>query len=58
MPISASLLGALVVPDEWRVAAHFVAGGVAGMAARTVIAPIERVKIIFQTRTGAAGQTS
>ena len=27
---------------RWRIVAHFCAGGVAGMAARTVIAPIER----------------
>lgn len=45
-----------LVRDEWRVGAHFAAGGVAGMVARTVIAPIERVKIIFQTRTVQSGQ--
>lgn len=32
------------------VAKNFVAGGLAGMVARTVIAPVERVKIIYQTR--------
>eukprot|EP00401_Gymnodinium_catenatum_P007632 CAMPEP_0117526446 /NCGR_PEP_ID=MMETSP0784-20121206/36289_1 /TAXON_ID=39447 /ORGANISM="" /LENGTH=301 /DNA_ID=CAMNT_0005322673 /DNA_START=51 /DNA_END=953 /DNA_ORIENTATION=+ len=42
---------------ESRMAAHFVAGGLAGMVARTVIAPIERVKIIYQTMSrAAAGQ--
>jgi len=44
------------LPEEWRVVAHFCAGGVAGMAARTVIAPIERVKIIYQTRPVGEGQ--
>eukprot|EP00439_Symbiodinium_sp_Y106_P048028 s1514_g6.t1 len=34
---------------EWRrTAEHFVCGGVAGMVARTVIAPVERIKIIYQ----------
>lgn len=43
-------------PDKsYRVARDFVSGGLAGMAARTVIAPIERVKIIYQTRRVAAG---
>jgi len=37
------------------VAKNFVAGGVAGMCARTVIAPIERVKIIYQTRSQLPG---
>lgn len=39
--------------DAVRNAKNFVAGGVAGMAARTVIAPVERVKIIYQTRVTA-----
>lgn len=43
------------VDDGRRVALNFVTGGVAGMVARTVIAPAERVKIIFQTRVGRHG---
>lgn len=39
-----------------RVAKDFVAGGVAGMVARTVCAPLERIKIIYQTRPGARDQ--
>lgn len=43
--------------EDWRKPlGHFIAGGVAGMTARTVIAPIERVKIIYQTTTKAQGQ--
>jgi len=41
--------------DSWRVARNFVAGGTAGMVARTVIAPIERIKIIYQTRRVVGG---
>lgn len=37
----------------WR--EYMVAGGIAGMVSRTVIAPIERVKIIYQVKSGAAG---
>eukprot|EP00438_Fugacium_kawagutii_P006436 Skav208835 [mRNA] locus=scaffold1193:97225:110524:+ [translate_table: standard] len=40
---------AMGTTSEWRrTAEHFVCGGVAGMVARTVIAPVERIKIIYQ----------
>lgn len=41
-----------VLSDGQRVAYNFAAGGVAGMIARTIIAPVERIKIIYQTRVG------
>uniref|UniRef100_A0A6U6JSJ1 Mitochondrial carrier protein n=1 Tax=Zooxanthella nutricula TaxID=1333877 RepID=A0A6U6JSJ1_9DINO len=41
--------------DAWRNAKNFACGGVAGMVARTIIAPIERVKIIFQTKAASGG---
>eukprot|EP00933_Yihiella_yeosuensis_P042973 TRINITY_DN37654_c0_g1_i1.p1 TRINITY_DN37654_c0_g1~~TRINITY_DN37654_c0_g1_i1.p1 ORF type:complete len:329 (-),score=39.62 TRINITY_DN37654_c0_g1_i1:128-1051(-) len=43
--------------ESRRSAEHFVCGGIAGMAARTVIAPVERIKIIYQTHgAGKSGQ--
>ena len=44
--------------DSWKVAKHFVAGGVAGVAARTAIAPIERIKIIYQIRVSAGSMSA
>eukprot|EP00435_Cladocopium_sp_Y103_P025631 s1658_g6.t1 len=42
--------------SEWRkTAEHFVCGGVAGMVARTVIAPVERIKIIYQINSKKSG---
>lgn len=45
------------VPDEWRNVYNFAAGGLAGAVARTVIAPIERVKIIYQIGRAGSGTT-
>ena len=37
---------------------YFVAGGIAGVVSRTVIAPIERVKILFQISKSSASSSS
>ncbi len=37
---------------------YFVAGGFAGVVSRTAIAPIERVKILFQISSGAGAAAS
>eukprot|EP00913_Durusdinium_trenchii_P012286 g11536.t1 len=43
--------------SEWRKASeHFVCGGIAGMVARTVIAPVERIKIIYQINSKNSGR--
>lgn len=51
MAAESSAAGSGASSDGWRVSKNFLAGGFAGMVARTVVAPVERVKIIFQTRT-------
>ena len=36
--------------DGRNIVEYLIAGGTAGIVSRTVIAPIERVKILFQIR--------
>ncbi|KZT43646.1 mitochondrial carrier [Sistotremastrum suecicum HHB10207 ss-3] len=38
-----------------ELASYFVAGGVAGAASRTIVSPLERIKIIQQIQSGAKG---
>lgn len=44
--------------DFWSVAKHLTAGGVAGAVSRTVVSPLERMKILFQVRVCDGGHAS
>ncbi|KAJ8076806.1 hypothetical protein PM082_001229 [Marasmius tenuissimus] len=51
--LSSKLLGGLLSPE---VASYFIAGGCAGAASRTVVSPLERLKIIQQVQPKGSTQ--